>query len=621
MRLGIWPDLRLRTKGLIVIAFPAAATVLIACASYILGTRATNAEQALVRNLQAGQQIQLLKTSMAESRSQLREYFLTGQEASENQIRDAVAAFDNALTKLSSLTDRDPWAARQLTEIAALERWRVEYFFGAMAQFRSGALPPAALQAELQAMDAKRAQMEKLMQAMKTHQERSLETQLGDVDRLHTELRITTGIFAIFGVLGGVLVSLLFASGITHRVAMLQASVSHLATGGDLKTLPGGRDEIGALSDSVARAADVLRQKTAALENALHGIARVDQSGCYLSFNQAYAEIANLSDAEARGNFLDTLRTEDRTQVETAVQHMRSTGSAELEIRLAASSGAIIDVAMTFLPVSGDSNADYYVFARDITPRKKTEADLVRAKDAALAASLAKNDFLAKISHDIRTPLNAILGGANLLSETPLSADQQEYVNLFRRNSTRLVTLINDFLDFSRIEAGALRLEKVPFQIRGTVEDAVGTFRDWAATKGVDSEVEIAGDVPGYALGDPARVQQILVNLVSNALKFTEHGGVALTVRRKTGSAGEVLSFEVADTGPGILAERPRASLCAVYAIDPATSSGVRGSGLGLTICRELVERMGGEIGVSSQPGQGSMFYFSFPLEAAQALR
>ena len=617
MRLGIWPDLRLRTKGLIVIAFPATATVLIACASYILGTRASAAEQAVIHNLEAGRQIQRLNTYAAESRAQLRGYFLTGQEEFANQTRANVAAFDAALTRLSDLTAADVWETKQVDEIAAQQRWSVEHIFGALARFRSGSLPPEALQSAVRAMEAKHAQMEKVTQAIEERQERSLATQLGDVGRLHTELRATTGVCVIFGVLGGVLVSLLFASGITNRVGRLQANVSRLATGGALEALPGGRDEIGLLSEGVGRAAEVLRQKTAALENALHGIARVDQTGRYLSFNQAYAEIANLSDSEARGNFIDTLHTDDRAHVEAAVNHMRSAGSAELETRLAASSGAIIDVAMTFLPVSGAPGADYYVFARDITPRKEIEAALVRAKDAALAASLAKNDFLAKISHDIRTPLNAILGGANLLSETPLSPDQQEYVNLFQRNSARLVTLINDFLDFSRIEAGALRVEKIPFPIRRTVEEAVATFRDPAARKGIGLEVKIGSDVPDGALGDPLRVQQIIVNLVSNAIKFTEQGRVSLTVQRNTGSAGERLSFEVSDTGPGIPAEDRERVFAPFTQLTKQPPAGLVGSGLGLTICRELVERMGGEIGVSSQPGQGSLFYFSFPLEAA----
>jgi PAS domain S-box-containing protein len=338
------------------------------------------------------------------------------------------------------------------------------------------------------------------MDAMQSEQKRLLGVQLRDVEQLHMELRATTGICVFFGVLGGIAISILFASGITNRIAKLQANVSRLATGGVLEPLPGGRDEIGALSEGVAKTAEVLRQRTGALENALHGIAQVDPDGRYLSFNKAYAKIASLSECNKPANVVLTVFQEDRDQVAAAIQHMRTTGHAEIEVRISDAFGSMLDVAMTFRPVSDDWSAGYYVFLTDISLRKETEAELVRAKDEALASSLAKNDFLAKISHDIRTPLNAILGAANLLSETPLSAEQSEYVSMFQRNCDRLVKLINDFLDFSKIEAGALRLEKIPFRILSTLEDAVATFRESASRKGISLEFEIAADVPEWEL-------------------------------------------------------------------------------------------------------------------------
>jgi signal transduction histidine kinase/CheY-like chemotaxis protein/CHASE3 domain sensor protein/HPt (histidine-containing phosphotransfer) domain-containing protein len=618
LRLGIWPDLRLRTKGLIVIAFPAAATVLIACASYILGTRAGAAEQAVIHSLEAGQETQRLKANEAEASAHVRAYFITGEEAFANKAREAILAFDTTLQKLEELTAGDESQAKHVSEIAALERWRMEQIFGATARFRSGALPPEALRAALRAKEGERLQMERVLGAMQGQQERLLQIQSRDVERLHLELRATTGICVFFGVVGGVLISLLFASGITNRIGKLQANVSHLATGGVLEPLPGGRDEIGALSEGVAQTAEVLRQRTGALENALHGIAQVDAAGCYLSFNKAYAEIASLSSCNKPANVVVTVCQDDRVKVEDAIHLMRTSGRAETEVRIPDAFGCMLDVAMTFRPVSADASAGYYVFLRDISLRKETEAALVRAKDDALAASLAKNDFLAKISHDIRTPLNAILGAANLLSETPLSPDQKEYVSLFQRNSGRLVTLINDFLDFSKIEAGALRLEKVPFRIRGTVEDAVATFRESASRKGVGLEFEIGSAVPEWELGDPLRVQQVLVNLLSNAVKFTEQGQVTVRVLRTTSAAGDWLSFEVLDTGPGIRSQDQERVFSAFTQLSKQNLAGAAGCGLGLTICRELVERMGGEVGVSSQPGRGSRFYFSLPLEAAQ---
>jgi PAS domain S-box-containing protein len=614
---GIWPDLRLRTKGLIVIAVPAAATVLIACASYILGTQAATAQQAVTRSLAINLKIQKLRTDELDASAQVRAYFITGDGNFANQARQAVAAFDTTLNLAAGLLAGDPSQSNRISEIAALERFRVEQIFSATARFQSGALPPDALRAALLAKEAERVQMNRVMDSIESHQKRILEAQSRDVARLNTELRATTVICVVFGVLGGVVISLLFASGITNRVRKLQDNVSRLGTGGALELLPEGRDEIGALGEGLARAAEILRQRTGALENALHGIAQVDQGGRYISFNKAYADIAALSECNKPASVVLTVFQEDRARVEAAIQQMRSSGSADVEVRIADAFGSLLDAAMTFRSVSQDPQAGYYVFLRDISLRKETEAALVRAKDEALASSLAKNDFLAKISHDIRTPLNAILGAANLLSETSLSADQSEYVSMFQRNCSHLVKLINDFLDFSKIEAGALRMEKIPFRIRGTVEDAVATFRESANRKRIGLKFEIAPEVPAWELGDPLRVQQVLVNLLSNAVKFTEHGQVTVSITTVATPSGPGLRYEIADTGPGIGSEDQQRVFTAFTQLSKRSPT-TTGCGLGLTICKELVELMGGKIGLESQPGQGSRFYFTLPLETAE---
>lgn len=613
--LALWPDLRLRAKGLVVIAVPAAATVLIACASYILGARADAGEQAVKHSLETRLEIQRLKVEEAELSAHIRAYFITGEEGFANLARQSIAAFDTTLQKITGLAAGDEAQSRGVSELAALERSRVEQVFSATARFQSGALPPEALRATLRAKETERLKMESVMGAIEDQQRSLLQDQSRNVDRLRRDLRATTGVCVVLGVVGGIVISLLFASGITNRIGKLQANVSRLATGATLEPLA-GRDEIGVLSNGLAQTAEVLRQRTGALENALHGVAQVDQAGRYLSFNKAYADIASLSECNMPANMLLTVYQDDRSNVQAAIQQMQTSGRAETEARIADAFGSMLDVSMTFLPVSEYPGAGYYIFLEDISLRKETEAALVLARDEALASNLAKNDFLAKISHDIRTPLNAILGAANLLSETPLNPDQKEYVHMFQRNSGRLVTLINDFLDFSKIEAGAMRMEKIPFRIRETVEDAVATFRESASRKGIGLDFEIASDAPEWELGDPLRVQQVLVNLLSNALKFTEQGHVAVRVYGTPGPAGERLCFEVSDTGPGIGAEDQARVFSAFTQLSKHTPAGNAGCGLGLTICRELVELMGGEIGVSSQPGRGSRFYFSIPLEA-----
>ncbi|HLK19978.1 MAG TPA: ATP-binding protein [Bryobacteraceae bacterium] len=617
-RWGLWPDLRLRTKGLIVIAVPAAATVLIACASYVIGTQAAAAEQAVARSFEINLEIQKLRADELEASAHARGYFITGDLSFANQARQALAAFDTTLSRIAELVTADPYQSKWIAEIASIERWRVEKIFSNIARFQFGTLSQDALRAALRDKEAERIRISHVMDSIESRQTSLLAAELRDLARLHTELRATTGICVVFGVLGGVLISLLFASGITNRIRKLQANVSHLATGRPLDLLPEGRDEIGALSAGLARTAEVLRQRTGALENALHGIAQLDHAGRYLSFNKAFAEIASLSECNKPANLALTVVHEDRSRVEAAIEQMRSSGSAEVEVRIADPFGTLLDAVMTLRSVSHDPDAGYYVFLRDISRRKETEAALVRAKDEALASSLAKNDFLAKISHDIRTPLNAILGAANLLSETALSADQSEYVSMFQRNCSRLVNLINDFLDFSKIEAGALRMEKIPFRIRGTVEDAVATFRESANRKGIGLKFEIASDVPAWELGDPLRVQQVLVNLLSNAVKFTERGQVTVSVTTVATLSGSSLRYEVADTGPGISQADQLRVFTAFTQLSKQSPHGTSGCGLGLTICKELVELMGGKIGLESQLGQGSRFFFTLPLEVAE---
>ncbi len=249
------------------------------------------------------------------------------------------------------------------------------------------------------------------------------------------------------------------------------------------------------------------------------------------------------------------------------------------------------------------------------------DRELIRAKDAAVASNRAKTDFLTKISHDIRTPLNAILGAADLLAQTTLTFDQSGYVHMFQRNCRRLLALINDFLDFSQIEAGAIHLQKTPFQVREIVDDAVATFREAAARKAILLGVDIEPRTPQWLMGDSLRIQQVLVNLLSNALKFTAAGHVEVRVRvLETGPRhdGPRLQCEVLDTGPGIAAE-DQDKVFAKFVQLPNQTAAQRGSGLGLTICRDLVELMGGEIGLSSESGGGSNFHFSLPLEAAPA--
>jgi two-component system sensor histidine kinase/response regulator len=341
-------------------------------------------------------------------------------------------------------------------------------------------------------------------------------------------------------------------------------------------------------------------------------VAIIGQEFRFLEQNDAHRKLLGYSDEEIREMSPAELMGKEAFQ-----ESHRQFGdelSFRFETVLQTKSGRALDTEVSGFSIlnnAGDMLCQIGLI-RDITGRKRTELDRRKAQEAAEAANRAKSEFLANMSHEIRTPLNGVLGMTELALNTKLTEEQREYLALVKTSGETLLTVINDILDFSKIEAGRLDINPIDFELRDSLGDTLKTLSLRAHEKGLELALHVAHDVPYRVEGDPTRLRQIVVNLVGNAIKFTDHGEVVLHVTLESQTEREiVLHFTVADTGIGIPAGKQRMIFEPFTQADSSATRRYGGTGLGLAISFQLTERMGGRLWVESVEGKGSSFHFT----------
>ena len=389
-------------------------------------------------------------------------------------------------------------------------------------------------------------------------------------------------------------------------------------------------EEVAPTDDALARVAEAAR--TVLVEDREryrslyayhpHAVFSLDLEGRYTEANLAATRMTGRAVGELRGvTYEDVIVAEDAGRVRAAFDEVVGRQPRSVPVRIARPDGTVVETVVTAVPVVvGDEVVGVHGIAEDVTEANRMRRELEQARRLAEEANAAKGLFLANMSHEVRTPLTSIIVASELLRDTALSEDQVRFAEIIDRSSHTVLRLVEDILDFARLEAGRLSLADTTLRIRTLLRQTVDLVAEPAREKGLELVWQVSDDVPEQVFGDGVRIAQVLVNLLANAIKFTATGSVRLRTEVAERAEGTTtLRFVVEDTGPGIPVGQLEHLFEPFTQADPTATRNHGGAGLGLAICSELAGLMGGSISASSTPGEGSAFTLLLPMRVATA--